>query len=268
MPETNAVLSAREDVVLSERIDEHILLVTLNRPEKRHAVNGAVTRALDRIVKESEADPSIWAVVLTSSGGPTFCAGADLAEVSAGRASELSTPDGGFGGFVNSKRDKPWIVAVHGSALGGGLEFMLACDIRVVSDESVLGLPEVKRGLIAGAGGVYRLPRQIPRAIALEMIALGEPINAERAYGLGLVNAIVSRDEVVETALEYARRICANAPLAVRESLKAARASHERPEEDSVAEIARIFERLVQTEDFKEGPRAFVEKRAPNWQGR
>lgn len=256
------------DVVLTERVDEHILVVTLNRPEKRHAVNGAVARALDRVVKESEADPTIWAVVLTSSGGPTFCAGADLAEVSAGRGHELSTPDGGFGGFVESKRDKPWIVAVHGSALGGGLEFMLACDLRVVADSTVLGLPEVKRGLFAGAGGVYRLPRQIPRAIALEMIALGEPITAERAYSLGLVNAVVPQDKVLETALDYARRICANAPLSVRESLKAARASHDRHEEHSMAEMRKILDRLIHTEDFKEGPRAFVEKRAPRWQGR
>lgn len=256
------------DVVLYERVDEHIAVVTLNRPEKRHAVNGAVARRLDAIVKESEADPTVWAVVLTSSGGPTFCAGADLAEVSAGRGADLSTPDGGFGGFVESVRVKPWIVAVRGSALGGGLEFSLACDLRVVAETTVLGLPEVKRGLIAGAGGIYRLPRQIPRAIALEMIALGEPIDARRAYALGLVNAVVPDEQVLDTALDMARRICANAPISVRESLKIARAAEETPERESIAAMNRTMEYLFTTEDFAEGPRAFVEKRQPRWSGR
>ena len=257
-----------DDVVLYERVDTHIAIVTLNRPEKRHAVNGAVTRRLDAIVKETEADPAIWAVVLTSSGGPTFCAGADLAEVAAGRGDELSTPEGGFGGFVEAKRDTPWIVAVRGSALGGGLEFSLACDLRVISETTTMGLPEVKRGLIAGAGGIYRLPRQIPRAIALEMIALGEPIDAQRAYALGLVNAVVPEDLVIETALDMARRIAANAPLSVRESLRIARAAHETPEAESIAAMRRTMDFLFTTEDFKEGPRAFVEKRAPQWSGR
>lgn len=256
------------DVVLFERIDEHIALVTLNRPEKRHAVNGAVARRLDEIVKQTETDDTIWAVVLTSSGGPTFCAGADLAEVSAGRAAELSTPDGGFGGFVESTRAKPWIVAVTGSAVGGGLEFMLACDLRVVAETTVVGLPEVKRGLIAGAGGIYRLPRQIPRAIALEMIAIGEPIDAARAAELGLVNAVVPPDKVLDTALGYARKICGNAPLSVRESLKIARRAAEVPETDSMAAMRKTMGFLFATDDFKEGPRAFVEKRAPRWTGR
>lgn len=256
------------DVVLLERVDEHIAVVTLNRPEKRHAVNGAVARRLDAIVKETEADPSVRVVVLTSSGGPTFCAGADLAEVAAGRAADLSTPDGGFGGFVESRRDKPWIVAVRGSALGGGLEFSLACDMRIVGENTVLGLPEVKRGLIAGAGGIYRLPRQIPRAIALEMIAVGEPVDAARAYALGLVNAVVPDGDVLRTALDYARKIAANAPLSVRESLKIARATQDVTEAESILAMQGALDLLMRSEDFKEGPRAFIEKRAPQWIGR
>lgn len=256
------------DVVLLERVDEHIAVVTLNRPEKRHAVNGAVARRLDAIVKETEADPSVRVVVLTSSGGPTFCAGADLAEVAAGRAADLSTPDGGFGGFVESRRDKPWIVAVRGSALGGGLEFSLACDMRIVGENTVLGLPEVKRGLIAGAGGIYRLPRQIPRAIALEMIAVGEPVDAARAYALGLVNAVVPDGDVLRTALDYARKIAANAPLSVRESLKIARATQDVTEAESILAMQGALNLLMRSEDFKEGPRAFIEKRAPQWIGR
>ena len=144
---------AEAPVLLFERVEEHIALVTLNRPEKRHAINGALARALDAAVKTTESDPAIWVTVLTCSGGPTFCAGADLSEVVAGRGHELSTPDGGFAGFVRSKRAKPWIVAIPGSALGGGLEISLACDIRVCAETTVLGLPEVKRGLFAGGGG-------------------------------------------------------------------------------------------------------------------
>jgi enoyl-CoA hydratase/carnithine racemase len=259
---------SEDSPVLFEVVDENIAVVTLNRPERRHAINGAVAQRLDEIVKQTEADEAIRVVVLTSSGGPTFCAGADLGEVAAGKAAGLSTPDGGFGGFVESKRLKPWIVAVHGSALGGGLEFSLACDIRVVADTTILGLPEVKRGLIAGAGGIYRLPRQLPRAIALEMIAMGEPMNAQRAYDLGLVNRVVAQDAVLDTAMDMARAISANAPLSVRESLRIARAAHETAEEDSIADMNATMKWLMKTEDFKEGPTAFMEKRAPVWKGR
>ncbi|KMS53537.1 enoyl-CoA hydratase [Novosphingobium barchaimii LL02] len=256
-----------DDVVLFEIVDGHIGLVTLNRPEKRNAVNGAVARAIDAIVKQTEADPAIWAVVITSAEGPTFCAGADLAEVAAGRGDDLSTPDGGFAGFVEAVRVKPWIAAVKGSALGGGLEISLACDLRVVADTTVLGLPEVKRGLIAGAGGIYRLPRQLPRAIALEMIATGEPIAAPRAAALGLVNRVVAEGEVIDAALGLARAICANSPVAVRESLQVARSAADVPESASIQASREAFERLMLTDDFVEGPRAFVEKRPPQWSG-
>lgn len=257
-----------DDVVLFEVVDEHIGLVTLNRPDKRNAVNGAVARRLDAIVRQTEADPAIWAVVITSAEGPTFCAGADLAEVAAGRGHELSTPDGGFAGFVESRRVKPWIAAVKGSALGGGLEISLACDMRVVAETTVLGLPEVKRGLIAGAGGIYRLPLQLPRAIALEMIATGEPMAAPRAAALGLVNRVAPADAVVAVALDLARAVCANAPVAVRESLAVARAAADISEAQSIAASREAFTRLAKTEDYAEGPRAFVEKRAPRWTGR
>lgn len=261
-------MSGNADVVLLERVGEHVAVVTLNRPEKRHAVNGALTARLDAIVKETERDPAIWVVVLAAAPSTTFCAGADLGEIAAGRAGELSTPDGGFGGFVESVRAKPWIAAVTGSALGGGLEFMLACDLRVIAQDTILGLPEVKRGLVAGAGGVYRLPRQIPRVIALEMIAVGDPIDATRAAELGLVNAVVPADQVLSKALDYAQRICANSPLAVRESFKIARKADEVPEAESIGAARQVFAYLVQTEDFAEGPRAFLEKRPPRWTGR
>ena len=256
------------DVVLFDRIDDHVALITLNRPEKRHAVNVAVAQRLAALVKDTEHDPSIWATVITSSGGPAFCAGADLADVSAGRAGDLVIPGAGFAGLVDAPRRKPWIAAIRGSALGGGLEISLACDLRVCAEDTVFGLPEVKRGLLAAAGGTYRLPRQIPRAIALEMIATGEPISSARAAALGFVNAVVPEPQVIETALVLARKICANAPLAVRESLALARVAQEMTDSALYALTREAIGRLQVTEDYAEGPRAFVEKRAPRWTGK
>lgn len=255
------------DLVHFEKRDDHIAIVTLDRPAKRNAINAEMARTIDSIVKATEADPDIWVTIITSSGGAVFCAGADLAEAAAGRGQELVTKDGGFAGFVDSKRAKPWIAAVRGTAMGGGLEISLACDIRVCADTTLFGLPEVKRGLIAGAGGAYRLARHIPRGIALEMLATGDTITAERAAHWGLVNAVVEEDQVIPTALEYAQRICNNAPLSVRESLAIGRAAIERTEEELVAMTDEAVARLIKTHDFHEGPRAFVERRAPVWQG-
>lgn len=255
------------DLVRFEKRDDHIAIVTLNRPDKRNAINAEMARTIDSIVKATEADPDIWVTIITSSGGSVFCAGADLAEAAAGRGLELVTEDGGFAGFVDSKRSKPWIAAVRGTAMGGGLEISLACDIRICADTTLFGLPEVKRGLIAGAGGAYRLARHVPRGIALEMLATGDPINAERAAHWGLVNAVVPDEEVLPTALEFARRICINAPLSVRESLAIGRASIERTEEQLVDMTNQAVSRLIKTHDFQEGPRAFVEKRPPVWKG-
>lgn len=256
------------DTVLFEVIEPHIALVTINRPEARNAVNGAVAAGLEAAVERVEADPDLWAAVLTGAGPHAFCAGADLKEVSAGNSKSLATERGGFGGFVRAKRSKLWIAAAQGHALAGGLELLLACDLAVAADTANLGLPEVKRSLVAGAGGVFRLPRALPKAIALQMIATGEPIPATRAAQFGLVNAAVPAEAVVATALDLARRVCANAPIAVRESLRVARQALDLSEAD-LWEISAKASALVRTtEDFREGPRAFVEKRAPRWVGR
>jgi enoyl-CoA hydratase/carnithine racemase len=256
------------DAVLFALAEPRVALVTINRPEARNAVNGAVAAGLEAAVERVEADPEIWAAVLTGAGPHAFCAGADLKEVSAGRSATLATEKGGFAGFVRAKRSKLWIAAAQGHALAGGLELLLACDLAVVAETATLGLPEVKRSLVAAAGGVFRLPRALPKAIALQMIATGEPIPAARAAHFGLVNEVVPAAEVQSSALALARKVCANAPVAVRESLAIARQAADL-DQDALWELSRAAgQRIRQTEDFREGPRAFVEKRPPRWVGR
>lgn len=254
--------------VLYEVIEGHVGLVRLNRPDKRNAVNGDVAEALDWIVKETERDPEVRAVILTSSSTEFFCAGADLSEISKGRGHLLATKDGGFAGFTQHPREKPWIAGVVGAGLAGGCEIALACDMIVASDTARFGLPEVKRGLFAGAGGVFRLPRKLPAAIALELIATGDPLDAPRAYALGLVNRMVPASEVQAECVALAKAIAVNAPLSVRESLKVARLAHELPESELWAISRKVSAMVFASEDAREGPIAFLEKRAPVWKGR
>ena len=257
-----------EPVVLYERIADHVALVTLNRPEKRNAVNAELTQALDAAVKRAEGDAATRVVVLTSSHERVFCAGADLAEVAAGGArTRLSTPDGGFAGFVDHPRRKPWIAAAQGSIVAGGLEICLACELVIVAEGSQLGLPEVQRGLIAGAGGLTRLPRAVPRAVAMEMIATGHPIDAARAYQIGLVNRVVPPDQLIDSALALAAEIAGNAPLAVYGALEVAKGASLLSDEEGRLMTDAALERIRTSNDFREGPRAFVEKRAPVWTG-
>ena len=257
-----------EPAVLFERAGAHVALVTFNRPAARNAVNAAVAQALDAIVRQTEADPEIWAVVLTGAGEAAFCAGADLKEVSAGAGAALWTEGGGFAGFVFAPRTKLWIAAVNGAALAGGTEIALACDLVVAAESASFGLPEVKRGLIAAAGGLYRLPRALPRAIALELIATGGRIDARRAHHFGMVNRLAPAAAARSEAMALAEMVCENAPVAVRESLQVARRAAELED----AELRRLSEgartRVMQTEDYREGPRAFIEKRPPVWRGR
>jgi enoyl-CoA hydratase/carnithine racemase len=250
------------------RHGDHIALVTINRPESRNAVNGAVAQALEAAIFQTENDAEIWAVVLTGAGGEVFSAGADLKEISRGNLASLFTEAGGFAGFVHARRTKPWIAAVEGLALAGGCEIALACDMIVASEGGAFGLPEVMRGLIASAGGLYRLPRAIPRAIAIELILTAQRLPSERAAELGMVNRLVPQGRAVEEALALAAMIVENAPLAVRESLAIARASSDLDEPTLRAMSNAAQRRLELTRDFAEGPLAFVEKRAPVWKGR
>ena len=252
-----------------QRLPGHIALVTINRPEARNAVNGAVAQGLQAAIDETEADAEVWVVILTGSGSDAFSAGADLKAVSGGRGHELRTERGGFAGFVHAPKTKPWIAAVNGPALAGGCEIALACDLIVAVPNARFGLPEVKRGLIASAGGLYRLPRALPPAVAREMILTGEPIGAERAHALGMVNVMAADGPgLLDAALALAARITVNAPVAVRESLAVAR----RALDATDAELREASEqgqaRNMKSDDYQEGPRAFIEKRAPRWTGR
>ena len=244
------------------------VVITLNRPEARNAINGALASAIDAALTAFEADDELWTAVLTHEG-PTFSAGADLKEVASGNGgSGMSIEGAGFAGVCRRERVKPLIAAVDGTALGGGLEICLACDLIVASKSSSFGLPEVKRSLLAGAGGLVRLPRALPRKIAMEMILTGDPIDAEGAFSYGLVNRLAPEGEVVQAALELAERINANAPLAVRASRKVAHEAPEQSEDEGFAASIREMSPIFGSDDFREGPKAFVEKRPPVWKGR
>lgn len=263
-------MSELEDVVRYERIGEHIAVVTLNRPQARNAINGDVARAIDAIRVQIEADPEIRVAILASTGTDVFSAGADLKEVSSSRggASGLSTPTGGFAGFVRAERKKPWIAAVRGKALGGGFELVLSCDMVVAGQSASFGLPEVKIGVLAGAGGAFRVAQILPRAIANELVSTGRSVDAAFALSHGLVNRVVADDAVLEEAIRLAGDIVKNAPISVRASLEIVSAAAKLGEGELWKMTDAWAQRIIRTEDAKEGPRAFLEKRAPRWTGR
>jgi enoyl-CoA hydratase len=259
------------DIVLFEKRGR-IGIITLNRPEARNAVNGDVASGVEAAIDAIEADDDIWVGIVTANTAgqekPVFCAGADLKAINSGNAGGLSTKRGGFAGIAYRERRKPVIVAVDGLATAGGCEIVLSCDLVVASNRSSFGLAEVKRNLIAGAGGLFRLPRAIGRSAALEIILTGEPLAAQRAYELGLVNHVVAPDQVMPKALEIAERICAAAPLAVWASRKVVLASAYEDDETLITMQNAEFEAIMASEDTKEGLNAFIEKRLPSWKAR
>lgn len=261
-------MSSPADVVTVEKRADHVAIITLNRPEARNAINLAVSEQLEAAVYDIEADQEIWVVILTGAGHVAFSSGADLKEVASGKLAKLIFGKNGLGGFVFHPRRKPWIAAVEGVALAGGCELALACDLIVATEGGAFGLPEVTRGLVASAGGVYRLPRAIPPAIAIESVLTGKPFSAERAFELGMVNRLVARGEALKEAIALAGEIAANAPIAVRESLAICRQSPDLDDEALRQLSDEAQHRVMKTEDFAEGPRAFVEKRKPKWRGR
>lgn len=249
------------------RKEGHVAYIVLNRPEARNAINGEMAQTMEACLDEFENDDNLWVGIL-SAEGPSFCAGADLKEINAGNGGALSTKKGGFGGIVSRERSKPLIAAITGSALAGGCEITLSCDLVVAANETVFGLPEVKRSLVAAAGGLFRLPRAMGMATAMEMIMTGDPMPAQRAYDLGMINVVTTQDQVMAEAEKLAERISANAPLAVQASRRVAARAFMDDDETLWKNSGKEFVGVAQTEDFKEGPLAFIEKRAPNWKGK
>lgn len=254
------------DEVLYE-VEGRIAVITLNRPEARNAVNGAMATMMNDIMHRFENDPKVWVAILTGAGSRAFSAGADLKVMASDGVQCIETEKGGFGGFAHFPRTKPVIAAVNGVALAGGTELVLACDLVVAVEEAEFGLPEVAWGTIAAGGGLFRLPRTLPRGRAIELILTAERIGACEAHQFGLVNYVVPAADLMQTAKRIATRICANAPIAVRESLAIARSAYELSEEEAWARSAEALARVMQTADAKEGPRAFAEKREPKWIG-
>jgi enoyl-CoA hydratase len=246
---------------------DRVAIITIRRPDARNAVNGEVASGIETAIDKLEEDPDLWAGILTGEGS-VFSAGADLKAIAAGQANSLRTARGGFGGITQRERTKPIVAAVGGPALAGGCEIALACDLIVASRQAVFGLPEVKRSLVAAAGGLIRLPRTVGPKVAMEVILTGDPISAERAYALGLVNQLVEPGEVLDAAKTMAGRITANAPMAVWLSRRIALAAVSNDDDSLWKMTFDLFSQVGQTEDFAEGPRAFIEKRPPVWKGR
>jgi|KBSSwiStaDraftv2_1062776.scaffolds.fasta_scaffold24592_6 enoyl-CoA hydratase/carnithine racemase len=255
------------DHVLVEKSGDHVLVITLNRPEARNAVSIEMAQKIAETVQAADQDPDVRVGILTSSSDGVFCSGADLKVLAAGRTRELSFGEHGFSGFMRGDWRIPWIAAVSGVTLGGGMEFALACDMVVATETTTFGVPEVKRGGFAAAGGVFRLPRVIPRSIAIEMAVTGEPISAQRAYELGLVNHLTAPGKALGKALEIAAQIARAAPMAVRESLALARVAQEHTEDELWALSKEAGKRIGRSRDFIEGAKAFAEKRPPVWTG-
>ncbi len=258
-------------MIIDYELQGHVAVITINRPEARNAVNGDVAEGIEAAIDRLEEDDEAWVGILTGARtekGYIFCAGADLKAINSGDAARLATRRGGFGGFVKRDRAKPVIAAVDGPALAGGTELVLACDLVVASDKATFGVPEVKRGLVAGAGGLFRLGRKLPRNVAMECILTGDPIQADRAHELGLVNVLCGDGEALQKAHELAGRITANAPLAVRESRRIALEATDQPDEVGWRMSDEGMGKMLQTADLGEGLMAFIEKRPPNWQGK
>lgn len=253
---------------ITYEVRDHIGIVTFNRPEQRNAFDAAMTREMRAIMDHFEADENAWVAIITGMGERAFCAGMDLKAFAAGDGPAILEGRGGFAGFVTYPRTKPIIAAVNGAALAGGCEIVLASDLVVAVESAVFGQPEVKRGLYAGAGGAFRLPRTVPRARAMEMLLTGDPIDAQTACLLGFVNAVVAGDKLMGTAMDFARRICVNAPLGVRANLALARMALDMTDEELWQKNAEIWQAIIRSADAVEGPAAFAEKRVPQWKAR
>lgn len=254
------------DVVLLH-VANGVATITLNRPDQRNAFNPEVCDAMRAAFDRIEADPDVRVAVLTGAGA-LFCAGMDLKAFAAGAGDTILFGEYGFGGFVKRSRTKPVIAAVEGAALAGGFEIMLACDLVVAGASTQFALPEVRIGLIPGAGGAVRLPVSIPRVRANEILLTGKPFGAQEAAAWGVINRIADDGTALATAQGIAADIASNAPLAVRHTLAIAKQAHAENDKAHWPRNDEIIKEIGQTADAAEGARAFIEKRAPIWQGK
>jgi len=252
------------------KVENRIAEITLDRQEVRNAMDEETTAALYKAFADIKDNPEVWVAIITGAGEKAFSAGADIGSLSriTGKASdeatEVSVPK-----FIEiSETWKPFIAAVNGLALGGGCELALACDIRIASENATFGLFEPKRGLIPGGGGTQRLPRVVPIGIALEMLLTAKRIDAQEAYRIGLVNKVVPLAELMPTARQLAEEICENAPLAVRAAKEAAITGLEVDLRSGFAIEDKALNRLIGSEDLKEGLTAFLQKRKPEWKAK
>lgn len=244
----------------------HVAQVRLNRPGAHNAINSVMTAALAASVAQLEADPEVRVVLFSAAGERVFCAGADLREATSRGVDGLFTESGGFAGLARQPRRKPWIAVVEGDAIGGGFELVLACDLVVASRTARFSLPEAKIGVFAGGGGAVRLARRLPVNLAAELLLTGASLSAEKAYRHGLVNRLASPGMALEFALLLACQIADNAPLVVQGHLQVMRQSVALDEEALWALSQGEAERIGHSRDAREGPRAFFEKRPPQWQ--
>ena len=252
-----------------------VAYVTINRPEVMNALHAAASRELSEIWDDFDADSEVWVAILTGAGDRAFSAGNDLKATAAidaadpAQATERPAPaKGGFGGLTNRfDLFKPVIAAMNGWAMGGGCELALACDIIVAAEHARMGLPEPRVGLVAGAGGMHRLPRQLPHKIAMGMMLTGKPIEAQQAHQWGLVNEVVPASQLMPTAERWAREILECAPLAVRGSKQAALTGLDLPLEEALRRPYSYIRAHMESADRLEGPLAFSQKRPPNWKG-
>jgi len=259
--------------VLTERRGS-ILLVTINRPGARNSVNAAVAEGIGDAIELARRDPDIRVVVLTGSGDDAFCGGGDLKDMAAGLPLIPADPEKrawGFGGICEHPIDKPIVAAVNGAAIGGGLEIAMACDLIVATETASFSLPEVRNGFIASAGGAVWLSQWVPRAVAMEILLLGDRFSAAQAKDWGLINRVVPRGDALSAALELAEALAANAPLAVQASKRLVTGlvgTESVTDREAWARSNAEKKSIDDTEDAKEGPRAFTEKRPAIWKGR
>lgn len=252
----NEVLTSAEDGVLT---------ITLNRPEAKNAANRALAVGVAAAVDELEANDDLRVAILTGAGG-TFCSGMDLKAFVTGELPQVKGR--GFGGFTEYRANKPIIAAVEGYALAGGFELAISCDLIVAAEDSKFGIPEVKRGLAAAAGGLAKLPKQISSRIAMELALTGDFISAQRAYELGLINEVVASGGALEAAKALAARIAGNGPLAIAASMQVVAAAQDWTTDEMMEKQNKILNPVFVSEDAIEGATAFAEKRAPNWKGK